>query len=97
MARKRSGYIVSASGLHNRLGFAIQLCYLHFPGQAMTLEAEPLAELLAHVARQIQVDPGAWTEYAGGMRRNASIHSSCKAPLVTGRLRWPNTAGFAGG
>jgi hypothetical protein len=30
----------------------------------MTLEAEPPAELLAHVARQIQVDPGAWTEYA---------------------------------
>jgi TnpA family transposase len=51
-------------GLHNRLGFAIQLCYLRFPGQAMTLEAEPPAELLAHIARQIQVDPNAWTGYA---------------------------------
>jgi hypothetical protein len=54
----------SKRGQHNRLGFAIQLCYLRFPGQAMTLEAEPPAELLGHVARQIQVDPGAWTEYA---------------------------------
>ena len=51
-------------GPHNRLGFAIQLCYLRFPGQAMTLEAEPPAELLAHVAQQIQVTPDAWTEYA---------------------------------
>ncbi len=56
--------IRSKRGPHNRLGFAIQLCYLRFPGQAMTLEAEPPAELLAHVAQQIQVTPDAWTEYA---------------------------------
>ena len=30
----------------------------NFPGQAMTLEAEPPAELLAHVAQQIQVALG---------------------------------------
>jgi hypothetical protein len=30
----------------------------------MTLEAKPPAELLAHVARQVQVDPNAWTAYA---------------------------------
>jgi hypothetical protein len=51
-------------GPHNRLGFAIQLCYLRFPGQAMTLDVEPPAELLAHVADQIKVIPDAWTEYA---------------------------------
>jgi Domain of unknown function (DUF4158) len=56
--------IRSKRGRHNRLGFAIQLCYLRFPGQAITLEAEPPTELLAHVAQQIQVDPDAWTEYA---------------------------------
>ena len=56
--------IRSKRGPHNRLGFAIQLCYLRFPGQAMTLEAEPPAELLAHVARQIQVTQDVWTEYA---------------------------------
>jgi TnpA family transposase len=51
-------------GPHNRLGFAVQLCYLRFPGQAMTLEAEPSAEMLAHVAQQVDVNPNAWTEYA---------------------------------
>ena len=56
--------IRSKRGAHNRLGFAIQLCYLRFPGQAMSLEAEPPVELLAHVAQQIQVDPDAWSEYA---------------------------------
>jgi len=56
--------IRSKRGPHNRLGFAIQLCYLRFPGQAMSLEAEPPVELLAHVAQQIQVDPDAWSEYA---------------------------------
>lgn len=44
-------------GPHNRLGFAVQLCYLRFPGQAMTLEAEPSAEMLARVAQQVDVNP----------------------------------------
>ena len=30
----------------------------------MTLEAEPSAEMLAHVAQQVDVNPNAWTEYA---------------------------------
>jgi hypothetical protein len=52
--------IRSKRGPHNRLGFATQLCYLRFPRQPMTLEAEPPAELLAHIAQQIQVHPDAW-------------------------------------
>ena len=30
----------------------------------MILEAEPSAEMLAHVAQQVDVNPNAWTEYA---------------------------------
>jgi uncharacterized protein DUF4158 len=51
-------------GPHNRLGFAVQLCYLRFPVRAMTFEAEPPAELLSHVAQQVGVTSNAWTEYA---------------------------------
>ena len=51
-------------GSHNRLGFAVQLCYLRFPGQAMAFEAQPPAELLAYVAQEVGVSPNAWTEYA---------------------------------
>jgi hypothetical protein len=47
---------------HNRLGFAVQLCYLRFPGQAMTFETKPPAELLTCVAQQVGVDPNVWTE-----------------------------------
>ena len=28
-------------GAHNRLGYAVQLAYLHFPGQALAAEAAP--------------------------------------------------------
>ena len=46
----------SKRGPHNRLGFAIQLCYLRFPGQAMALEAEPSAELaLLHFAKVLEI------------------------------------------
>jgi TnpA family transposase len=51
-------------GSHNRLGFAVQLCYLRFPGQAMTFEAQPPPELLTFVAQQVGVAPNTWAEYA---------------------------------
>jgi len=89
--------IRSKRGAHNRLGFAIQLCYLRFPGQAMNLEAEPPTELLAHVAQQIQVNPDAWTNMQRGTRRDTSMRSNFKASLATGRLRSPSTADSADG
>lgn len=37
-------------GSHNRLGFAVQLCYLRYPGFALPTDAEPPASLLNIVA-----------------------------------------------
>jgi TnpA family transposase len=70
-------------GPHNRLGFAVQLCYLRFPGQAMTFEAEPPGELLTHVAQQVGVTPNAWTNMQRGTKRDANTRSNCKASLGT--------------
>lgn len=51
-------------GSHNRLGYAIQLCYLRFPGIALPVDAEPPPALLLLAARQLRTDPKLWPEYA---------------------------------
>jgi TnpA family transposase len=51
-------------GSQNRLGFAVQLCYLRYPGFALPTDAEPPPALLALVARQLRVDPTVWPQYA---------------------------------
>ena len=50
-------------GDQNRLGFAIQLCYLRYPGCALPAEAQPPTPLLSMVARQVQIDPELWPKY----------------------------------
>ena len=51
-------------GAHNRLGFAVQWCYLHYPGCALPTHAEPPAALLSFVAKQLQLEPRLWEQYA---------------------------------
>ena len=50
-------------GDHNRLGHALMLCYLRFPGRALRTGERPPAVLLAFVADQVGVLPGAIDEY----------------------------------
>lgn len=38
-------------GSHNRLGFAVQLCYLRYPGFVLPTDAEPPASLLSIAGR----------------------------------------------
>lgn len=51
-------------GAQNRLGFAVQLCFLRYPGQAMVPESEPPADILSFVSRQVHASPEAWAAYA---------------------------------
>lgn len=51
-------------GNHNRLGFAVQLCYLRHPGFALPTDAEPPAPLVAFVGRQLGIEPDIWPQYA---------------------------------
>jgi hypothetical protein len=51
-------------GIHNQLGFAVQLCYLRFPGRALAVEEVPPPEIVGFVAAQLNLPPSAWSEYA---------------------------------
>lgn len=51
-------------GHHNRLGFAVQLCYLRYPGFALPTEGEPPLPLLTMVGRQLKIEPDSWSKYA---------------------------------
>jgi TnpA family transposase len=51
-------------GNHNRLGFAVQLCYLRYSGFVLPTDAEPPAPLLSIVSRQLRIEPDIWPQYA---------------------------------
>jgi TnpA family transposase len=48
----------------NRLGFAVQLCTLRYPGRTLGPSETPPKEMLAFVADQLSVDPSLFGEYA---------------------------------
>jgi len=50
-------------GRANRLGFAVQLCYLRFPGIVLGVAEPPFPPLLRMVAAQLKVPVESWGEY----------------------------------
>jgi TnpA family transposase len=50
-------------GAQNRLGFAIQLCYMRYPGILLAVDAVPSTPLLRMVSSQIKVPVEAWGDY----------------------------------
>ena len=50
-------------GASNRLGFAMLLCYMRYPGIILAVESEPFAPLLRLVASQLKVSPDVWSSY----------------------------------
>ena len=51
-------------GEANRLGFAVQLCLLRYPGQGLLPDAVIPIPLLQWVGRQLRLDTTCWTQYA---------------------------------
>jgi len=47
----------------NRLGFAVQLCLLRYPGYALGADSELSEPVILWVAKQVQADPASWTKY----------------------------------
>ena len=50
-------------GASNRLGFAVQLCYLRFPGVVLGANDAPSASVLRIVAMQLNTSVEKWAEY----------------------------------
>lgn len=50
-------------GAANRLGFAVQLCYMRYPGIMLSAGEEPPPALLEMVAQQLRVAPEHWPNY----------------------------------
>jgi hypothetical protein len=50
-------------GPANRLGFAVQLCYLRFPGIILGIDQPPSSPLLKLVADQLKVPVETWGDY----------------------------------
>ena len=46
-------FIRQRRGDHNRLGFAVQLCYLRYPGFILPSDLEPSGPVLAIVGKQL--------------------------------------------
>lgn len=51
-------------GATNRLGFAVQLCYVRYPGMALPVEGKPSAALLQYVSQQLRIAPAEWAKYS---------------------------------
>lgn len=47
----------------NRLGFAVHLCLLRYPGYALANDLSVTEHFIQWVARQVPVDPAAWAKY----------------------------------
>jgi TnpA family transposase len=56
--------IQQCRGAHNRLGFAIQLCYMRHPGLVLASDSTPFLPLLQWVADQLKIPVDAWHLYA---------------------------------
>lgn len=51
-------------GMENRLGFAIQLCYMKFPGIILPPGQQPSLLVLNFISSQLNIDPQVWDNYS---------------------------------
>ena len=80
-------------GAQNRLGFAVLLCYMRYPGILLAADAVPAPLLLRMVSSQIKVPDEAWAEY--GQREQTRREHLVELQTVLG-LRTFTTLGTIG-
>ena len=64
--------ISSRRGAANRLGFAVQLCLLRYPGRPLRQGENVPRPIVEFVASQVGADPDAFVSYAGGSGRDTT-------------------------
>ncbi len=72
---------VAADGDHNRLGYALMLCYLRFPGRALRADERPPIALLAFVAAQLEILADSIDEYLATERNRQRHAIECQEQL----------------
>ena len=55
--------ILQHRGEENRLGFAVQLCYMRYPGITLGAGEAPFPPLLHYVSSQLKISPDSWGGY----------------------------------
>src|SRR5271165_2254193 len=75
------GAIRRCRGDHNRLGYALMLCYLRHPGRALRSGERPPPALLAFVAEQIGILADAVDEYLAAERNRQRHALECLRPF----------------
>ena len=73
-------------GAANRLGFAVQLCYMRYPGITLTADTEPDAPLL-HGGRPAQLPGDIWNDYGQRAETRREHLLSCSQPMASNRSR----------
>ena len=81
LAEADLGAIRRCRGDHNRLGYALMLCYLRYPGRPLRAGERPPPALLAFVAEQIDVLPDAIDEYLASERNRQRHAAECQEQL----------------
>ena len=87
------GAIRRCRGDHNRLGYALMLCYLRHPGRVLRSGERPPPILLAFVAEQIGIIPDAVDKYLAAERNRRRHAVECQEQLGLrpfGKLPPPN-------
>ena len=51
-------------GDHDRLGFAVMLCYLRFPGRTLRQDEQPPMAMLTFLAEQLKIEAASFADYA---------------------------------
>jgi TnpA family transposase len=82
LSEQELSVIKQRRGDANRLGFAVLLCCLRYPGYALAAGEDPPHTFLTMISAQLGVEPEIWAEYAGREETRREHLSELRTLLV---------------